>query len=226
MTESEWLEGANPAKMMSFLRGRRASERKLRLFGCACCRRVWGLLPDDASRDAVGVAEQFADGLASRKDLKAAYLACGGDAPPTTHDPAHTAVRVSLKMAAFWTAYNARCLAAGVEPIPASQLAARHAAQELEGLGQGKLLRDILGNPFRPATITPACLTPQVVALAQAAYDRRELPVGTLDITRLAILADALEEAGCDQADLLGHLRGPGPHVRGCWAVDLLLGKE
>jgi hypothetical protein len=65
-----------------------------------------------------------------------------------------------------------------------------------------------------------------VVALAQAAYEQRELPAGTLDLTRLAVLADALEEAGCDQADLLGHLRGPGPHVRGCWAVDLVLGKS
>ena len=61
--------------------------------------------------------------------------------------------------------------------------------------------------------------------LAEDAYEERELPAGTLDVTRLAVLADALEDAGCDQADLLAHLRGPGSHVRGCWAVDLLLGK-
>jgi hypothetical protein len=64
-----------------------------------------------------------------------------------------------------------------------------------------------------------------VVALAQAAYDHRTLPSG-LDRTTLAVLADALEEAGCTDPDLLIHLRGPGPHVRGCWALDLLLGKE
>jgi hypothetical protein len=64
-----------------------------------------------------------------------------------------------------------------------------------------------------------------VVAVARAAYDERELPSGTLDGARLAVLTDALEESGCDQADLLAHLRGPGPHVRGCWAVDLILGK-
>jgi hypothetical protein len=64
-----------------------------------------------------------------------------------------------------------------------------------------------------------------VVALAQAAYEQRELPAGTLDMARLAVLADALEDAGCTDADLLSHLRGPGPHVRGCWAVDLILGK-
>jgi hypothetical protein len=65
-----------------------------------------------------------------------------------------------------------------------------------------------------------------IVQLAQSAYEERHLPAGTLDNGRLAVLADALEEAGCTDADILGHLRGPGPHVRGCWAVDLLLGKS
>jgi hypothetical protein len=88
------------------------------------------------------------------------------------------------------------------------------------------LLCELFGNPFRPVTLSPACLTPQVVALAQAAYDQREIPSGTLDPVRLAVLADALEEVGCTNSDVLGHLRGQGPHVRGCWAVDLLLGKE
>ena len=59
----------------------------------------------------------------------------------------------------------------------------------------------------------------------QAAYEERELPAGTLDLARLAILADALEEAGCTNADILNHCRVPGVHVRGCWAVNLLLGK-
>jgi hypothetical protein len=68
-------------------------------------------------------------------------------------------------------------------------------------------------------------LTPQVVAIAQGAYDQRELPAGTLDTSRLAVLADALEEVGCTDPDLLDHLRGPGPHYRGCWAIDILLGK-
>jgi hypothetical protein len=60
----------------------------------------------------------------------------------------------------------------------------------------------------------------------QAAHEERELPVGTLDTARLAVLADALEEADCTSQEVIGHLRGPGPHVRGCWAVDLLLGKS
>jgi hypothetical protein len=78
-------------------------------------------------------------------------------------------------------------------------------------------------------TIAPTLLTwrdATIPKLAQAAYDDRELPSGHLDTKRLAILADALEEAGCTNEDVLAHLRGPGPHVRGCWVVDLLLAKE
>jgi hypothetical protein len=88
------------------------------------------------------------------------------------------------------------------------------------------LLRDIFGNPFRPVSINPAWLTPTVTDLATVAYEERALPSGELDPARLAVLADALEEAGCDNADLLSHLRSPGPHVRGCWAVDLLTGRS
>jgi hypothetical protein len=91
---------------------------------------------------------------------------------------------------------------------------------------QTGVLRDLFGNPFRPVVLDPSWRIPAVVSLAQAAYDNRALPSGHLDQARLAVLADALEEAGCTDADLLGHLRGPGPHVRGCWAVDALLEKE
>jgi hypothetical protein len=83
------------------------------------------------------------------------------------------------------------------------------------------LLRDVFGNPFRPAAVAPTWLAwhgETVPKLAQSVYDERAFE-------RLPILADALEEAGCADAALLGHLRSPGPHARGCWALDLLLGK-
>jgi hypothetical protein len=99
-----------------------------------------------------------------------------------------------------------------------------------EKAAQARLLRDIFGPlPFRRTDIDPSLLTKQdslVRNLAQAAYENREMPSGTLDPARLAVLADALEETGCTNADILNHLRGPGPHVRGCWVVDMLLGKE
>ena len=91
------------------------------------------------------------------------------------------------------------------------------------------LVRELFGNPFRPVSLAPAILAwndAAVVHLARAAYDERHLPEGTLDNGRLAVLADALEEAGCTDADILGHCRSGGEHVRGCWVVDLLLGKE
>lgn len=84
---------------------------------------------------------------------------------------------------------------------------------------QGDLFRDIFGNPFRPVTLDPEWLTSTVTALARHMYD-------SLDFTAMPILADALEEVGCENADILSHCRGPGPHVRGCWVVDLVLGKE
>jgi hypothetical protein len=99
-----------------------------------------------------------------------------------------------------------------------------------EGLrDQCRLVRDIFGNPFRPVAVNPDWLRWNggvVEHLARAAYEERTLPGGELDATRLSILADALEDAGCTYGEILNHLRSPGPHVRGCWAVDLLLGKE
>ena len=105
-------------------------------------------------------------------------------------------------------------------------LAGHHRAHHPE---YSRLLRDVVGNPFRRVVPSPAWLAwndATVARLAQAAYEERHMPEGTLDNGRLAVLADTLEEAGCTDADILNHLRGPGPHVRGCWVVDLLLGKE
>jgi hypothetical protein len=219
LTEEEWLSGVNPAGMVNFLRQRKASERKLRLFGCACCHRVWARLPSEASRQAVAVAERFADGLAKRKDLNAALLACNEQANKATHDPAAMVVKVSLQMASFWASYNARVQAAGTEPLEASQIAAHTAAMNEEGLAQGNLLHDIFGNPFRPVTIERNWLTATVVELARTIYDDRFFD-------RMPILADALMDVGCEDDAILEHCRSNGPHVRGCWVVDLILGKN
>src|SRR5262249_41091261 len=97
----------------------------------------------------------------------------------------------------------------------------------VERLGQTRLLRDLFGPlPFRLIALDLSWRTPAAVALARAAYEEWVLPAGHLDPTRLAILADALEEGGCDNPELTDHLRGPGAHVRGCWALEWLLAKE
>jgi hypothetical protein len=88
-----------------------------------------------------------------------------------------------------------------------------------EGESQAELARDIFGNPFRPVAFSPAWRTDTAVALARQMY-------GSRDFGAMPILADALQEAGCDSEEVLSHCRGPGPHVRGCWVVDLVLGKE
>jgi hypothetical protein len=80
--------------------------------------------------------------------------------------------------------------------------------------------------PFGAPPAEAAHASADAPALARAAYDERSLPSGTLDLTRLAVLADALEDAGVADEALVGHLRGPGPHVRGCWALDRVLWGE
>lgn len=92
-------------------------------------------------------------------------------------------------------------------------------------IGMAMLLHDIVGNPFRPALLDPAWISLAVVSLAQAAYDERILPSGELDHQRLLILADALEEVQAT-GEVVAHLRGDGPHVRGYWVVDACLGKQ
>jgi hypothetical protein len=223
MTEPEWLASVEPGGMLRFLRDN-ASDRKLRLFACACCRHIWHFLTDRRCRAAVEQAERYADGQASKNDLtpvrlKASKAALGKDIP----DWRRTAFQACINavgdgpapQVAEWVAIGT-VGAASFKPSRTSEYEPAVAAQ----VG---LLRDLF-RPFRPLTLDPALRTPQAVTLARAAYDQRGLPAGTLDAARLAVLADALEEVGAD-AELLGHLRNPGPHYRGCWAVDLLLGK-
>jgi hypothetical protein len=88
-----------------------------------------------------------------------------------------------------------------------------------EYAAQARLLRCVFGNPFCPVAFSPSWRTDTAVILARQMYESRAF-------SAMPILADALQDAGCDSADVLDHCRGPGPHVRGCWVVDLLLGKE
>jgi hypothetical protein len=89
----------------------------------------------------------------------------------------------------------------------------------LQRTRQPVVLRDIFGNPFRPVSFSSDWITSTVTALAQQMYESR-------DFAAMPIPADALQDAGCENTDILSHCRGDGPHVRGCWVVDLVLGKE
>jgi hypothetical protein len=207
------------------------------LVTCACCRRVWHLLADPRSRQAVGVGERYADGLATRADLRAAgaaaraaFDAAAGGVPQMAAGIAGYATVLDRGPGGAVTGPAAACVAsaAGVSgpAIHPSVSPAWVAARDAEYAAQAALLRDIIGNPFRPAAVDPAWLIPTVLSVARAAYDECDPERGTLDAARLTVLADALEESSCQDARILEHLRGPGPHVRGCFAVDALLGKS
>jgi len=196
MTEAEWLASSDLNAMLECL-GDRVSARKLRLFACACCRRIWPLLPDEQSRQAIETAERFADGLATKEELRAAREAAAR-APESA--AAQVAAR-DARWAATWAAAGA------------SRIAAWAVAKNSERQEQPGLLREIVGNPFQePAP--PGPLTPEVTRLAQALYE------GHGDHFALC---DALADAGA--ADLAEHFGTPD-HPRGCWALDLLLGKQ
>jgi hypothetical protein len=225
LTEQEWLTCTDPQLMLDEVLFDRveANERQMRLFAVACCRRVWHFIADERARRAVEVAELYADDLATEEAIEEAQKATAS-------------VRQRGGIAAKWAAVAWAPTGARMVVDAAGHTAAFPPGRDYDPLKrqaesdeQCKLLRDIFGDPFRSVTITPAVLAWNdaiIIRLAQATYEERHLPAGTLDNGRLAVLADALEEAGCTDADILDHLRGPGPHVRGCWAVDLCLGKS
>ena len=216
MTEKQWLASDNPEALLKYVAGR-VSARKFRLTLCGCLRapQVWALLTGPASRRAVEVAEAFVEGAATLQQLGQARTNANAAANRAWRKAHASCPAPSLANRVCWQDGN---LSAYTHPSSADQQIGRLPA--LAGL-----IRDVLGNPFRPPTNPSAWLVPSVVSIAQAAYEERALPSGELDAARLAVLADALEEAGCSDAEILSHLRSPGQHVRGCWALDLILGK-
>jgi hypothetical protein len=232
MTEEQWQqETRHPQWMVWSLRKSRftrtkAGRRKLRLYASGCCRLVWDLLTDPSSRQAVEVAERFAEGQASKEDLAVSHAnareinwgALTADAPGVRE---RTAASLALD-AGYASALDA-----------AFGMTVYEVALAGYGIGQRDgnhilcdVLRCVIGNPFRLPTLHPNGRTPTITSLAEMAYRERSLPSGELDLTRLGILADALEDVGCPDTALLDHLRSPGPHICGCWPLDLILGKS
>jgi hypothetical protein len=241
VTEQEWLEADDPDVILQNLQAHETSRRKLLLYACGCCRPAWDLLTAPLCREAVEICEAYADGLVRQEEVERAAGAAHHAAERLSVDqerkaslavaqmagvvadtprPLHRQLRVTLSetLAQQWQVakhavfYALKAWSAVIWSASADQLKAEKVAQCL-------LWRDVSGNPFRPITLDPAWKTPAVVQLARSLYEERRFE-------DLPILADALEEAGCQDAAALGHCRGPGPHVRGCWVLDLLLGKE
>jgi hypothetical protein len=218
MSEKEWLTCADPLPMLQFA-GHRISDRQFRLFVCACCRRIWHLLAPIRSRRAVEVAELYADGIARAEELWWAGQGAWEKVNRATFREGRIAASVRFS--------QEQALSAAAYTTEQDRESLRHAlisvgCVDRDGETRAALLRDIVGNPFRPVTAESASLARRnlvAVQLAQTIYEQRTF-------ADVPILADALEEAGCTSADLLSHCRGPGPHVRGCFALDLILGKS
>lgn len=280
MTQAEWEACTNPDAMITLAR-QPAGARKMRLFCAACCRRVWHLLRDPDSRDAVEAIELVADDKAGERQRQSAsqqaHLACRDQEAARDQSWGTYEAAVAVTFAAaddsdlvgrtysdeelavldeywyWWYSHGtshrcgedakfvsyhvatASCRARhgpAWQPYPEGAWGHLDLAQPefvAELAEHAGLLRCIVGNPARPLPALPPALQTWrggiIPRLAQAAYEQRHVPAGHLDATRLAVLTDALEEAGCEDALLLAHLRGPGPHVRGCAALDLLRGK-
>jgi hypothetical protein len=263
MTETEWLACDDPEVMLHAC-DTQNHDRKLRLFGCACCLRVWHLIPDEGSKNKVIASEQFADGILSFDQFKAVCDEAMNEAAADVDYDEHLAnitshiSEISLKAAAPAAISAAWSTLSDLSSIPsvASLWSSRSVAvsksktsavasagfrdhtswdEKMSGLEaadpgcrsfrlqelrqHSMLIRDIFGNPFRPATLDPRWLTSTVIDLARTIYEERVWE-------RMPILADALMDAGCDSDEIINHCRGPGPHVRGCWVVDLLTGRE
>jgi hypothetical protein len=250
MTEAEWQASTDPTPMLRLTQGK-VSDRKLRLYLVACCERIEELLIDARSRSALAYARCAADGQSDIREMEQKYndaraawgaashaagsrrfgveeferlcqkthTGLGPENDVTLSDPLALAAAVVevtsnprlLWDSAGWVAYSAaRAISLSVEDdkLYLCELGAHC-----------ELARDIFGNPFRPATLDPSWRTSTVLALAQGIYEERAFD-------RMPILADALEDGGCSDPQILNHCRGPGPHVRGCFVIDLILGKE
>ncbi len=215
MTEAEWLSCAEPKALLDH-HARFASQRKLRLAAAACARQGWHLLADRWSREAVETAERFVDRLADRHDFavaRAAALDAVRWAESNEHTADHRVVHATRAAAAVTMDDPER---AARQAVVHSALAAGGGVGEL----QCALLRDVFGNPFRP--VVPALSWSgrdgEIKQFARTLYEGRRF-------AELPGLAEALTREGCRETAVLDHCRGPGPHVRGCWVLDLLTGR-
>jgi hypothetical protein len=226
MTEAEWMTSCNFPELLAVFR-KNTGERKKFLFACACCRCVWHLLPDDCRR-LVDTVERYADGLASASELVS--LMDGFDPHEQNFQALAGGSQAAQAVSSLGWRWRFRRFAASYGDLMVDQVS-RSAAEALAKSvpwadarqAEAELLRDIVGIPFRPALPLPRFVLAwndgTVFRIAQGTYE--EWASG-----RLPILADALLDAGCDNEELIGHCRSAGPHVRGCWAVDLVLGKS
>ncbi len=236
---AEWQTCTSPQRMIEHLRAAnrvhlsKPGRRKLLLFAIACCRRGWAKLKHDPTRPALEAAERFADGEIAKSTFeRTARLAFRAVQPQLEWLAITGEAMVLWEVQQGWgptdpvaSLRTAVLVLPGCRPsdvwemhaTAAHGVAGKRVAGEL--VAQCELIRDIFGDPFRKSAFDRRWRTSTARGLAEAIYAERAFD-------RMPILADALEDAGCDDPQVLAHCRGEGPHVRGCWMVDLVRGKS
>lgn len=221
MTARRWPRSTDPHEMLSYL-GQQASDRKLRLYLCVCCRRISHLAWGERIPQLLQILEGVADGLVKAKEWKRAIRECyRASQSPANHAQSCLlgAIRYALMSPVDRAFVNLGEFAASAFGYGEGTVIDWNAkARELRE--QSAILREIFGNPFYPVAFKSEWRTKDVMLLAKGTYEEPAFD-------RMPILADALQDAGCDSDDLLSHLRDTtAAHVRGCWALDLVLGKD
>lgn len=243
MTEADWLAATDPEPMI-WLARKRGSDRRTRLAACACYRAVWEAAGDRPFEWVIEAGERLSDGEISPEAAgvtfgQATDAACALMGLTSLQDvPSLNGRDLREVQTATLMLETAMCVSPR-SSAPLSQLVREEptrlqrlssAIADWLSLGEHDrpdpkppvwclLIRCVFGNPFQPVAFDPRWRTETAASLASAIYTERAFD-------RMPILADALEEAGCNHTDVLSHCRGPGPHVRGCWVIDLLLGKS
>lgn len=228
MSEQEWDEETDASTKLEFLPGE-ISERKLMMFAATCCKRMGSLVTDHRLLAGIECVQRLPEGNIQPSELQ--HIISGvweyyhSQLARQFDDPACGAVIEALErdsqhwpVAHHWVAaVSSHVKCAIVDPL--IQRGEDESAWAEEQREQCLIVSDIFGNPFRPVSLDQSWRTSTIQAIAKQMYDSH-------DFSPMPILADALQDSGCENEDILSHCRGDGPHVRGCWVVDLILGKE
>jgi hypothetical protein len=225
MTEAEWLEATNPFLLLNHIQ-KTMTERRMRLFSCSCCRTILNMNMDVRISNLLITSERFAEGIATSDDLEIATRASvefeqenSNEDLPAAYAVIHASTEGYIDAGEVCNRITDAIFAQYEHVDKSSLITARHGV-DTHLAEMASIAHDIFGNPFRPVVANPEWLTSTVIALAEGIYEDRAFD-------RMPILADALQDAGCDNDDILNHCRDAKQvHVRGCWVVDLLLGKS
>ncbi len=213
MTDAEWYEHDPPWMLLKVAASR---ARKARLFMAGSVRTTGAAPMSPQLVRSIELAEEYADGRGTKSALTKARASLRGTKPVYPHGWRGTDYLLWCALNPDWGSGLIRFEGAWMWAVDTDRLLPEHVHQRD---AQSGLMLDIFGNPFRPVPRDPSWLTSDVMMLARGMYESR-------DFAAMPILADALQDAGCQRAEVLDHCRGSGPHVRGCWVVDLVLGKD